>query len=629
MKPILILDFDSTIVTVESLDALAEISLAKHPERDARLARIEELTKLGMEGKIGFRESLSERVSLLDANQSHLDTLIKRLKKAISPSFSAHKKQLKAVADRLYVVTGGFAEFVAPIAAMLDIPNTRVYANSFIFDDEGKIIGFDEHNELSQPGGKIPVVESIPYEGPKWVVGDGFTDYQIREAGAASRFFCYAETVYRPAVAERADSVVYGIDEVLAESDLPTRYSFPRSKINILLLDSIDSEAADSLAAEGYRVERVNEKLSEDELVKRIKEVSVIGVRTRTKLPARVIQAGKRLMAIGVFSVGTDHVDVAAAASKGIAVFNAPFSNTRSVVELALGEAMVLMRRVFAHSTALHSGAWTKSAVGAHEIRGKKLGIIGYGNIGSQLSVLAESVGLEVLYYDIAEKLSHGKAQRVTSLHDLLKQSDIISVHFDGRAANKNLIGKKEFEMMKDGVIFLNLSRGNVVDYNALRDAVVSGKVGGAGIDVFPNEPKANTDPFESVLQGLPNVILTPHIAGSTEEAQRNIARYVSERLTKYIGQGETLGSVSMPDLYLPPIQKGMRVLHVHKNVPGIVASVSAIFARHGVNIVGQNLKTRDQIGYLVTDIADKVSDELLAEIREVPETIKLRVLNP
>jgi D-3-phosphoglycerate dehydrogenase len=210
-----------------------------------------------------------------------------------------------------------------------------------------------------------------------------------------------------------------------------------------------------------------------------------------------------------------------------------------------------------------------------------------------------------------------------------LKQSDVISVHFDGRATNKNLISKKEFEMMKDGVIFLNLSRGSVVDYSALRDAVLSGKVGGAGIDVFPQEPKSNDEPFESVLRGLPNVILTPHIAGSTEEAQRNIAAYVSERLRKFVAQGETLGSVSLPDLYLPPIQKGMRILHVHRNVPGIVASVSAIFARHGVNIVGQNLKTRDQIGYLVTDIADKVSDELLAEIREVPETIKLRVLNP
>lgn len=629
MKPILILDFDSTIVTIESLDALAEISLAKHPERDERLARIEELTNLGMEGKLGFRESLAERVRLLDANQGHLQVLAKKLKKCLSPSFAAHKKQLKAVADRLYVVTGGFAEFVAPIAALLDIPNTRVYANSFLFDEEGKIIGFDDQNPLSQAGGKIPVVESIAYEGPKWVVGDGFTDYQIREAGAASRFFCYAETVYREAVAAKADSVVYGIDEVLAESDLPTRYSFPRSKINILLLDSIDSDAADSLAAEGYRVEQVKEKLSEDELVKRIKDVSIIGVRTRTKIPARVIQAGKRLMAIGVFSVGTDHVDSAAAAARGVAVFNAPFSNTRSVVELALGEAMVLMRRVFAHSTALHEGRWTKSAAGAHEIRGKKLGIIGYGNIGSQLSVLAESVGLEVIYYDIAEKLSHGKAQRIQSLHDLLKQSDIISVHFDGRASNKNLISKKEFEMMKDGVIFLNLSRGSVVDYGALRNAVLSGKVGGAGIDVFPSEPKSNDEPFESVLRGLPNVILTPHIAGSTEEAQRNIAAYVSERLRKYVAQGETLGSVSLPDLYLPPIQKGMRILHVHRNVPGIVASVSAIFARHGVNIVGQNLKTRDQIGYLVTDIADKVSDELLAEIREVPETIKLRVLNP
>jgi D-3-phosphoglycerate dehydrogenase / 2-oxoglutarate reductase len=217
----------------------------------------------------------------------------------------------------------------------------------------------------------------------------------------------------------------------------------------------------------------------------------------------------------------------------------------------------------------------------------------------------------------------------VTSLHDLLKQSDIISVHFDGRAANKNLISTKEFEMMKDGVIFLNLSRGNVVDVHALREAVLRGKVGGAGVDVFPYEPKSGDEPFESILQGLPNVILTPHIAGSTEEAQRNIANYVSERLLKYLAQGETLGTVSLPDLYLPSIQKGMRILHIHHNVPGIVANVSAIFARHGVNIVGQNLKTREQVGYLVTDIAAKVPNEVLTEIREVPETMRLRVVYP
>jgi len=397
----------------------------------------------------------------------------------------------------------------------------------------------------------------------------------------------------------------------------------------VLLLDNIDQDAADKFSDEGYRVEQVDAKLSEDDLVKAIKDVSIVGVRTRTKLTPRVLAAAQKLMAIGVFSVGTDHVDVHGAAERGVAVFNAPFSNTRSVVELALGEAMVLMRRVFEHSTSLHSGKWSKTAERSYEVRGKKLGIIGYGNIGSQLSVLAESVGVEVIYYDIAEKLSHGNAKRVTSLQDLLKQSDIISVHFDGRATNKNLISDKEFDMMKTGVIFLNLSRGSVVNYEALAKAVKSGKVGGAGIDVFPSEPKSNAEPFESVLQGLPNVILTPHIAGSTVEAQRNIANYVSERLLKYLAHGETLGSVSLPDLYLPPIQKGMRILHIHSNVPGIVANVSSIFASHGVNIVGQSLKTRDSIGYLVTEIADKVPDDMLQEIREVSETIKLRVVYP
>ena len=629
MKPTLILDFDSTIVSVESLDLLAEISLAKHPERAERQAKIEALTKLGMEGKLDFRESLQQRIALLDANRSHLDILVKRLQKLISPSFASHKKQIQKCSDRIYVITGGFREFVEPILDQLKIPLDHLYANTFVFDSKGNIIGFDKTNPLSKAGGKVEVARGLAHLKPLIVVGDGYTDYQIREAGAADKFYCFAEIVEREAVKAKANRVVYGIDEVLAETDLPTRYSYPRSKIKVLLLDNIDQEAADKFSNEGYRVEQVSEKLSEDDLVKAIKDVSLIGVRTRTKLTPRVIAAATKLMGIGVFSVGTDHVDVHGAAERGIAVFNAPFSNTRSVVELALSEAIVLMRRVFEHSTSLHNGVWSKSAERSYEVRGKTLGIIGYGNIGSQLSVIAESIGIEVIYYDIAEKLSHGNAKRVISFQDLLKQSDIISVHFDGRATNKNLISDKEFDLMKPGVIFLNLSRGTVVNYDALRRAVLTGKVGGAGIDVFPYEPKSNSEPFESVLRGLPNVILTPHIAGSTIEAQRNIANYVAERLLKYIANGETLGSVSLPDLYLPPITKGMRILHIHGNVPGIVASVSSIFARHGVNIVGQSLKTRDSVGYLVTEISDRIADEVLLEIREVSETIKLRVVYP
>ena len=629
MKPTLILDFDSTIVSVESLDLLAEIALAKHPQRAERLAEIQAITKLGMEGKIDFGESLRRRMALLDVDRSQIDMVVKRLQKLITPSFVSHKKQIQKSADSIYVVTGGFREIVEPILDTLKIPREHLFANSLIFDAMGKVTGFDETNPLSKAGGKVEVARSLADKRPLIVVGDGYTDYQIKEQGAADKFYYFAEVVDRPSVSAHASRIVYGIDEVLAQTDLPTRYSFPRSKLKVLLLDNIDQDAADKFAAEGYRVEQVSAKLGEDDVIKAIRDVSIVGVRTRTKLTPRVISAGEKLMGIGVFSVGTDHVDVHGAAERGIAVFNAPFSNTRSVVELALGEAMVLMRRVFEHSTALHQGQWTKTADRSFEIRGKKLGIIGYGNIGSQLSVLAESVGIEVIYYDIAEKLSHGNAKRVSSFQELLKQSDIISVHFDGRASNKNLIGEKEFEMMKTGVIFLNLSRGSVVNYEALANAVRSGKVGGAGVDVFPSEPKSNSESFESVLQGLPNVILTPHIAGSTVEAQRNIANYVSERLLKFLAHGETLGSVSLPDLYLPPIQKGMRILHIHSNVPGIVANVSAIFAKHGVNIVGQSLKTRDSVGYLVTEIADKVPDDVLREIREVSETIKLRVVYP
>ena len=306
MKPTLILDFDSTIVSVESLDLLAEICLSKHPERETRVAQIAELTKLGMEGKLDFRESLSQRLKLLDANRDHVATLVKKLLKSISPSFVSHKKQIQNSADRIYVVTGGFREFVEPVLDWLKIPNDHLFANTFWFDADGKIVGFDEANPLSEAGGKVAVARQLEHLKPLIVVGDGYTDYQIKEAGVASKFYYFAEVVERPSVSAKANRIVFGIDEVLAESDLPTRYSYPRSKIQVLLLDGIDQDAADKFSAEGYRVEQVSAKLSEDDLIKAIKDVSIIGVRTRTKLTPKVIAAAQKLMAIGVFSVGTD-----------------------------------------------------------------------------------------------------------------------------------------------------------------------------------------------------------------------------------------------------------------------------------------------------------------------------------
>jgi D-3-phosphoglycerate dehydrogenase len=333
------------------------------------------------------------------------------------------------------------------------------------------------------------------------------------------------------------------------------------------------------------------------------------------------------LLTVGAFCIGTNQIDLKACSEKGIIVFNAPFSNTRSVVELVLGEIMVLMRKVFEKSTKLHAGIWDKNAAGCHEIRGKKLGIIGYGNIGSQLSVLAEAMGMDVYFYDIDEKLALGNAKKCITMKELLKKCDIISIHVYSSPKNINLIGEKEFALMKNGTVFINAARGEVVNEKALVKYLKNGKLAGAALDVFPKEPKTAGDTFKSDLQNLPNVILTPHIGGSTEEAQRDIASFVSKRITLFINQGDTTLSVNFPNLQLPPIKDYSRIIHIHHNTPGILARINNIIAKEKINIEAQYLKTNEQIGYVIIDLNTTHAKRLTSRLKDVPDTIKVRVL--
>jgi D-3-phosphoglycerate dehydrogenase len=339
-----------------------------------------------------------------------------------------------------------------------------------------------------------------------------------------------------------------------------------------------------------------------------------------------VLAAANRLIAIGAFCIGTNQIDLPAAMRKGVAVFNAPFSNTRSVVELTVAELIMLARRIPEKSPKMHAGEWDKSAKGAFEIRGKTLGIIGYGNIGSQLSVVAEAVGLKVLYYDVAEKLQLGNAVKANSLEELLPKADIVTLHIDGRPENKNFFGAKHFALMKPGALFINNARGHVVDVPALAEVLRSGHLGGAAIDVFPHEPKTNQEVFESELRDLPNVLLTPHIGGSTAEAQRNIAEFVPERIMQYINTGNTQQSVNFPNILLPG-QPGHRLIHIHANVPGVLARINNVLAAHHVNILGQYLKTNELVGYVITDIDKAYDQDVIQALREVEHTIKFRVL--
>ncbi|MFI6073431.1 phosphoglycerate dehydrogenase [Actinoplanes sp. NPDC051343] len=401
-----------------------------------------------------------------------------------------------------------------------------------------------------------------------------------------------------------------------------------QAKVRVLLLENIHPDAVSRLEAAGYQVESVRTALDESELIERISGVHLLGIRSKTKVTAKVLDAADSLVAIGAFCIGTDQIDLPSASSRGIAVFNAPFSNTRSVVELAIAEIISMTRRLTEKNALMHQGIWDKSADGAHEIRGRRLGIVGYGNIGTQLSVLAENLGLHVSFYDTADKLALSNAHRCASLEELLETSDIVTLHVDGRPGNAGFFGAEQFKRMRRGTIFLNLSRGIVVDHVALRDALDSGHLAGAAVDVFPSEPKGRGDEFVSELRGLPNVILTPHIGGSTEEAQSDIGDFVANKLTHFVEDGNTTLSVNLPGVALPE-QPGMsRVVHVHVNMPGVLAQVNSILAEHKVNVEGQLLSTRGELGYLITDISGGFSDEVLHRLRAMEQTVRLRVLS-
>jgi D-3-phosphoglycerate dehydrogenase len=394
-----------------------------------------------------------------------------------------------------------------------------------------------------------------------------------------------------------------------------------------LLLENIHPGAVDRLSEAGFEVTTESGAYHESDLADRIAQVDLLGIRSRTHVSEAVLEKSPQLLAIGAFCIGTNQIDLPAAARRGVAVFNAPFSNTRSVVELVIAEIVALTRRLTDKNRDMHAGIWSKSATGAHEVRGRRLGIVGYGNIGSQLSVLAEALGMSVSFYDTADRLALGNARRCSSLEELLATVDVVTLHVDGRPDNRGLFGASEFEAMRDGGLFLNLSRGFVVDHGSLRAHIESGHLGGAAVDVFFEEPSGDDEAFVSRLQGLPNVILTPHVGGSTEEAQVDIGQFVAKKLVEYVQSGSTALSVNMPNLDLPGRAGAHGLVHIHRNTPGVLASINAIFAEHRVNIEGQTLGTRDDIGYVITDIASDYTDDMLSRLVHMEETIRLRLL--
>ncbi|WP_029252621.1 phosphoglycerate dehydrogenase [Paraoerskovia marina] len=398
--------------------------------------------------------------------------------------------------------------------------------------------------------------------------------------------------------------------------------------LRALLLENLHPDATEILTAAGIEVINHGGAMDEDELIEALQGVQILGIRSKTHVTARVVANAPDLIAVGAFCIGTNQIDLEAAADRGVAVFNAPFSNTRSVVEIAIADIISLTRRQSEFDKSMHDGVWNKSAVGAHEVRGRTLGIIGYGNIGTQLSVLAESLGMSVVFYDTAEKLALGNARRMSSLDELLQTADVVTLHVDGRPGNAGFFGTRELDRMKRGAILLNLSRGFVVDVEGLRDRIQSGHISGAAIDVFPTEPKKRGDTFESPLRGLSNVILTPHTGGSTEEAQEAIGNFVANKLRDYLSTGSTTLSVNLPNLALEKTTGVRRVAHLHRNTPGVLAAVNSTLSAHDTNIEGQLLATRGGLGYVVTDIGADVSPVMVDALRAMDQTVRLRVMD-
>jgi D-3-phosphoglycerate dehydrogenase len=411
---------------------------------------------------------------------------------------------------------------------------------------------------------------------------------------------------------------------------MAAKFSLAKDKIKVLLLEGVNDSAVELFHASGYsNLERLPKALDATALREAVKGVHILGIRSRTQLTPEIFAAADRLIAVGCFSVGTNQVDLNAARAQGVPVFNAPFSNTRSVAELVIGEIVMLLRRILPRSIAAHDGGWDKSATDSREVRGKTLGIVGYGNIGSQLSTLAEAMGMRVIYYDHTDRLRHGNTEPIDTLHDLLAQSDIVSLHVPETPATAGMIGQTEIRAMKPGAYLINNSRGTVVDLEALAGALRDGHLAGAAVDVFPVEPASNADRFTSPLQGLKNVILTPHIGGSTEEAQDRIGKEVARKLIDYSDSGSTMGAVNFPQVQLPTRPVGARFIHVHRNVPGMLRRLNEVFLQRDINIAAQYLQTDSEIGYVVVDAEepDNIGEDLLDEIRALDGTIRARLV--
>lgn len=619
MNSYIIIDFDSTFMKVEGLEELAEIVLKNSPDQERIVNEIKAITDLGMDGKIGFNESLTRRLNLLRVNQEHLDKLVRRLKRKVSDSFSRNKAFFKKFKGRIYIISNGFKDFIDPVVQPYGIDSAHVLANTFVYDEDGWVIGFDQNNELAHSKGKSKKLKKLDLDGEIMVIGDAYTDFEMVEAGIAHKFFMFTENVLRESILDKADHVTPSFDEFLYVNQMPRALSYPKNRIKVLLQGGLDEQVKSAFAAEGYQVEVGPAELEGEAFLRQLKDASILGIRAQTEVNPEVLKQTNRLMAIGLFDTGTGRVDLEACADFGVTVFNAPYTNTRSQVELAIGYMIMLMRQVPVY---INAGEKAET-VPSHEIRGRKLGIIGYGHAGSQLSVLAEAFGMDVYYYDMIDKPPIGNATKCHTLKELLRKVEIVAIHVDDRPENTGFFDKAAFKAMNKNSILIDLSHGHAVDKKALVKHLKSGKVLGAAIDAFPNGEEEDW----AALRQFQNVILTPNIAGQTAEAQKETAAFVPTKVIDYINTGNTSESLNFPELQLPTLKNAHRLIHIHHNKPGVLANIDSVMAKHNINILGQYLKTNDQIGYVIVDINKKYDKKVLKDLKQVKHTIKFRIL--
>lgn len=643
----IIFDFDSTIINGEGIELLIQAALEKMDERErtSKVTRLQELTDSAMSGEISLGNALRERFALAELKQETVDSVASNILDTINPMVRETIDALQARGKQIFVFSGGFDEVVRPVTDSLGIPYRNVFANQLSFNEQGKVIGVDESNPLFLSSGKVYLAERLKNQGRlvggTAVVGDGSTDLSIRKVGVAKMFVYFAGSVMREEIRKQADFFVHRFDQLLPLfcSDKELKHEqvhifksmsedsqdAAEAPINITLFENVHQKAVEKLQQEKFDVSVLENPLPATEIPDTIKRSQVLGIRSKSEIDARTLAEFSDLLVIGAYCIGTDKIDLVAAANAGIPVFNAPYSNTRSVAELVVGEIILLMRRVFEKSCAAHSGRWLKNAKGCTEIRGKTVGIVGYGHIGSQVSVLLENLGMKVIFHDIVDKLPLGNAGKTNDLYDLLSCSDVVTLHVPDTPQTKGMIGEKEIKTMQRGSFLVNSSRGTVVDLDAVSKALNENHLAGAAIDVFPHEPDQPEDTFECPLRNTPNVILTPHIGGSTQEAQESIGLAVSEKIGKFLKTGATIGAVNFPELDLPRVDGTHRILHIHSNIPGVLVKINSVFARRSINVEGQILQTRGNVGYLIVDVNRDVSDQVLELMTRISETIRVR----